>query len=127
MNLLLDTPAFLWSLEQPRKLSSAAKRAIRDVGNTILVSAVVAWELSIKAKAGRLDLKNLLFDFSSVLVERSFLEMEITLDHGIRAGLLPLHHKDPFDRMLVAQAQSESLFILSCDEVFDLYGIQRVW
>lgn len=93
-----------------------------------MVSAVAAWELAIKASLGRLPSAiPLISDFENELAKDGFRSLVITTAHGIRAGLLPGPHKDPFDRMLIAQAQAENLAIVSNDTVFDDYGVSRVW
>ena len=90
--------------------------------------AVAAWELAIKANLGRLPSAiPLIGDFETELAKDGFHSLVITAAHGIRAGLLPGPHKDPFDRMLIAQAQAENLAIVSNNEIFDGYGIRRVW
>ncbi len=127
MNLLLDTHTLMWSLDRPAHLSKTARTAIQDARNGVFVSSVVAWELAIKLHTGKLDVQGLMDDFSSILAEKGFLETEITVQHALRAGALPLHHKDPFDRMLAAQSQEENWPIVSCDRVFDLYSVRRIW
>jgi PIN domain nuclease of toxin-antitoxin system len=93
-----------------------------------MVSAVTAWELAIKASLGRLPSAiPLISDFETELTKDGFHSLVITTAYGIRAGLLPGSHKDPFDRMLIAQAQAENLAIVSNDTVFDDYGVRRIW
>jgi PIN domain nuclease of toxin-antitoxin system len=92
------------------------------------VSAVSAWEMAIKLSLGRLQsAADLISDFEGALRAEGFQALVITAQHGIRAGLLPGPHKDPFDRMLIAQAQAENLAIVSNDHVFDRYGLRRIW
>ena len=94
----------------------------------MLVSAVSAWEISTKVRLGRLAVAaDLASDFASYLAQERFENLAITIEHGIRAGSLPGIHKDPFDRMLVAQAQLESLAIVSNDALLDGYGVSRIW
>ena len=92
-----------------------------------MVSAVVPWELAIKTNLGKLKTQNLLASWDDKMSEEGFSELPIDSGHAIRAGLLPLHHKDPFDRMLAAQAQAAGWPIISADRIFDIYGVQRIW
>ena len=104
-----------------------ARTAIRDGENEVYVSAASVWEIAIKHALGKLPAGPLLDHASELLREQTFEELPVTVAHGVRAGALPLHHKDPFDRMLAAQAQAENLVIVSSDRVFDAYGIRRMW
>ena len=127
MRLLLDTHALLWWATDDAALS---KRGRAQVGQSteVLVSAASAWEMAIKVALGRLpSAMDLIANFEDSLHNRGFKILPITAAHGIRAGLLPGPHKDPFDRMLIAQAQAENLAIVSNDEIFDGYGIRRIW
>ena len=124
---LLDTHVLLWWLESPGRLSPAARRAMEDQANTILVSAASAWEIAIKSRAGKLEAGPLVDDFSRELEEEGFAELAISAAHAIRAGLLRGPLRDPFDRMLIAQAQSENLSIISKDKWFDDYAVTRIW
>lgn len=127
MNLLVDSHALLWWFASPQQLSAPAREALRSSRNQVYVSAAVAWEISIKVKLGKLDAKRLVSNFASALAEQRFRRLAISVDHAIRAGNLPWHHRDPFDRMLVAQAQSLGLPIVSADTTLDRYGITRIW
>jgi PIN domain nuclease of toxin-antitoxin system len=128
MRLLLDTHALLWWWREEGLLSPRARKAIADEGNEILVSAASAWEISTKVRLGKLIVAiDLVRDFSDYLSHDGFFTLPITAEHGLRAGLLPGPHKDPFDRMLVAQAQMEAIPIVSNEEVFGKYGVQRIW
>ncbi len=127
MRALLDTQALLWWFRDDSALSPKARRVIAKADNELLVSAAAAWEIAIKNKSGKLAAQGLLDRFEDQLMEEGFLELPITLDHAVRAGSLVEHHKDPFDRMLVAQAQAENLPIISNDPVFDSYGVRRIW
>ncbi len=118
VTVLLDTHALLWWWEMPEQLSSAARRTIENRSNAILISAAVAWEVAIKTKTGRVNFETYLATWSDLVAGDGFSELPILSDHGIRAGLLPLHHKDPFDRILAAQAQAIRLPIVSVDPVF---------
>ena len=127
MKALLDTHALLWWLSDDPALSARARRAITAADNEIFVSAASAWEIAIKNKRGKLDIQNLLDRLPQEIEEEGFLVLPISIEHGLRAGALPEHHRDPFDRMLIAQAQAEQLPIVSNDTVFDSYGIKRIW
>ncbi|MBZ5511858.1 MAG: type II toxin-antitoxin system VapC family toxin [Acidobacteriia bacterium] len=127
MKALLDTHALLWWLSDDPALSARARRAITAADNEIFVSAASAWEMAIKNKRGKLDIQNLLDRLPQEIEEEGFLVLPISIEHGLRAGALPEHHRDPFDRMLIAQAQAEQLPIVSNDTVFDSYGIKRIW
>ncbi|HKW18973.1 MAG TPA: type II toxin-antitoxin system VapC family toxin [Terriglobales bacterium] len=127
MKILLDSQVLFWWYSEPAKLSKRAGSMIHDGSNTVLISAATAWELSIKAALGKLDALQLVMDFSTYLEEEGFEELPIAISHAIRAGLLPIHHKDPFDRLLVAQAQELSVPMVSSDQGLDSYGIIRIW
>jgi PIN domain nuclease of toxin-antitoxin system len=126
--VLLDTHIVLWWFQGAGKLSAKAKGLLRDSDVTVLVSAVSAWEIAIKYKAGKLDASSgLISRFQSALEEEHFVELPITAAHAIRAGLLEGSHKDPFDRMLIAQARMESVPVVSTDPCFDGFKVTRIW
>ena len=128
MRLLLDTHALLWWLTDDRSLPASARKLIARGSNTIVVSSASAWEIAIKVRLGKLPMAvDLVADLERVLVQESFEALAISVDHSVRAGLLPGPHRDPFDRMLIAQSQAEGLPIVSNDEAFDGYGIRRLW
>jgi len=128
MRLLLDTHALLWWLDGDRRLSRRARAAIADQTNTILVSAASAWEIMTKARLGRLPgAVDVAADVAGAVTSQGFSSLDITIFHGQRAGRVPGEHRDPFDRMLVAQARIEDLSIVSNDDVFDAYGVDRIW
>jgi PIN domain nuclease of toxin-antitoxin system len=127
MRLLLDTHALLWWLAGDRKLSAAARSAIGDEENIVFVSAASACEISTKHRLAKLDAGALIGEIASVLAEQDLQTLDITVDHAERAGLLPGEHRDPFDRMLIAQAQAENLTLVSNETAFDGYGITRLW
>ena len=104
MNLFLDTHVLLWWLADDSSLQSAARDAIRDESNIVHVSAATAWEISIKKALGKLDAPD---DLANALEVNNFRSLEITVAHATKAGALPRHHDDPFDRLLIAQAQTE--------------------
>ena len=128
MRLLIDTHALLWWFSDDPSLSSAARDAMAATSNVLLVSAASAWEIATKVRLGRLHgAEELAAEFPGFLHREGFTTLDITADHGIRAGLLPGPHKDPFDRMLIAQAQAENLPMVTNEQVFEAYGIRRVW
>jgi len=122
MRVLLDTHAFLWWLSDDRKLSTAARDAIRDPHAIVHVSAASIWEIAIKAKLGRLGVRH--GDLAAEIEANGFAELVITARHAQSAGALPRHHDDPFDRMLIAQAQMEDLVVVTHDRRFRRYGVQ---
>lgn len=127
MEILLDTHVVVWWLEDAKRLSRHAATILADSNNIILISAAVGWELAIKVSLGKLKPRSVLETLDSMLERQAFLELPITLAMALRAGFLPLHHRDPFDRMLVAQSQSLNAPILSADAVLDRYGVKRLW
>jgi len=127
MNLLLDTHALLWWLGEPERVSKAGRSALEDPEYRVYVSAAVAWEIAIKVNLGKLDAMEVVGEFRRILYAKGFYRLAISTDHALRAGLLPLHHTDPFDRMLVAQAQALNCPIVSADARLDSYGVRRVW
>jgi PIN domain nuclease of toxin-antitoxin system len=128
MRLLIDTHALLWWLSDDPALPASARKHLARAGNTVLVSSASAWEIATKFRIGKLpDAGDLLADFNGYMARERFEGLSISIDHAVRAGLLPGPHKDPFDRMLIAQAQAESLPILSNDAAFDVYGVRRLW
>ena len=128
MRALLDTHALLWWLSDDPSLTRAARRVIADTRNTLIVSAASAWEIATKVRLGKLETAaELASNFPSQMEIEGFETLAISADHGIRAGLLQGAHKDPFDRMLIAQAQAENLPIITNEMVFDGYGVRRIW
>jgi len=126
--VLLDTHTLLWWISDDPALSQVARSFVADAKNTVVVSAASAWEIAIKARLGRLRLPpDLLSDFSRYVEREGFAMLPISAEHAVRAGLLPGAHKDPFDRMLVAQAQAENAPIVSNERIFDSYGVRRIW
>ena len=127
MTALLDTHSLKWWLDDPGQLSESAKSAIGNRLNVIVISAVVPWEMAIKTNIGKLRGEGLLANWASKIAAEGFTELPVESSHAIRAGLLPGHHKDPFDRLLIAQAQATGWPIISADPVFDHYGVRRIW
>lgn len=128
MRLLLDTHALLWWLSDDPSLSRRAREAMARTSNTLLVSAASAWEIATKVRLGKLPgAEELAADFHGFMLREGFTELDITVEHAIRAGLLPGPHQDPFDRMLISQAQAEDVPIVTNDQAFDGYGIRCIW
>lgn len=128
MRLLLDTHAFLWWLDGDRRLPPRVRRRIADAANEILISAASAWEITTKARLGKLPgATAVAADVAGALAGQGFVALEISVLHAQRAGNLPGDHRDPFDRMLIAQAQLEDLPVASNDPIFDVYRVNRLW
>jgi len=119
--LLLDTHTLLWWLADDPRLGEKARALIADATNQVFVSAASAWEISTKTALGKLDAPS---DLDNVVEEEGFDKLSISFFHGQRAGSLPSIHRDPFDRMLIAQAQTEGLDIITADETIRKYGIK---
>lgn len=124
MRLLLDTQIFLWSLGQVARLPPVAREAIEAVDNAVLVSAVVIWEIAIKASVGRLELAAVDLRRLPRLIETSgFAELPVLARHAAGVQALPWHHRDPFDRLLVAQARDEGLTLVTVDPAMRAYDV----
>jgi PIN domain nuclease of toxin-antitoxin system len=121
VRLLLDTHVLLWWWSDDRKLSASARALIADPRNQVVVSAASAWEVAIKAGLGRIEIE--LDDFEEAVVQSGFEPLPITVSHAVRVGRLSGIHRDPFDRMLVAQASVEELRLVTHDSVFERYGL----
>ncbi len=127
MEVLVDTHAVIWWFEGATGLSKRAATIIASSGNLVLISAAVGWELAIKVNLGKFNTPSLVQGLHGLIEREGFAELPISLEHAIRAGLLPLHHRDPFDRLLVAQAQAMGAPILSADRALDAYDVRRIW
>jgi PIN domain nuclease of toxin-antitoxin system len=128
VQLLLDTHALIWWLAADEALSSTARNAIADSTNDVFVSAASAWEIMTKYRIGKLPEAGLLAaDVAGFVSAEGFIELPVTIRHGQFAGSLPGIHKDPFDRILVAQAILADMQIVSRDEILSAYGIVRLW
>ncbi len=128
MALLLDTHAFLWFVNDDPRLSSVAAERIAEPKERVVVSVVSAWEITIKMGLGKLAVNRPLRQFwRENLALNAFEPLEITIDHVLAVEDLPPHHRDPFDRLLIAQARTEDLDLVSADGIFDAYGVPRVW
>lgn len=128
MRALLDTHALIWWFSDDTSLTQNTRGIIANTDNTLLVSAASAWELAIKYQLGKLrKAADLVSNFSGRIESEGFQLLPISAEHGIRAGLLPGPHKDPFNRMLIAQCQAENAPIISNDAIFEHYGVRRLW
>ena len=123
MKLLLDTHIILWWLTQDRKLSQTELTIITDPDNLIFVSAATAWEIAVKKMIGKLSAPD---DLSAALAANDFLKLPISIEHTQKLYQLPLHHHDPFVRMLIVQAMSEDLTLMTRDAKIALYGIKII-
>jgi PIN domain nuclease of toxin-antitoxin system len=128
MRLLLDTHALVWWFEGNTTLTITARAAIDDRRNQTYVSAASVWEIATKHRLGKLAGNPVLIaDIPAAVASQGFLELPVTLRHGQAAGALAIKHKDPFDRMLVAQAMLEALVLVSNERAFDSLAINRLW
>ena len=128
MRLLLDTHVLLWWLLDDSRLSAAARAALADGSNTILVSAASAWEVAIKASLGKLPLPpEAEARIADAVVEAGFIQLPVTFAHAAGVRTLPWRHRDPFDRLLVAQSKVEGLTLVTGDSALGLYGVDLLW
>ena len=127
MRALLDTHAFLWFLAGDERLSRKARETMSEENAELFVSAASVWEMAIKASLGRLRLPLPVADYVAEKVRAGFQVMPIDWVHAAAVQKLPFHHRDPFDRLLIAQAQVEKLPLVSGDRAFLKYGIRLIW
>jgi PIN domain nuclease of toxin-antitoxin system len=127
VKFLLDTHTALWALDSPKLLGKLGRRLIEDPDGEPLISPVVPWEIAIKANKHKEIPHALVTNFHAVLEEQGFTAIGIDPLHAIRSGLLPFHHRDPFDRLLAAQALELNIPLISRDAIFDEYGVERIW
>ena len=128
MRVLLDTHAFLWWITEDRRLSARAREVMTDGGNDLLLSAASGWEIAIKASLGRITLPIPVDRFLSEQLQRNGIgTLPIEMSHALRVHAIPLLHRDPFDRLLVAQAQLEKLRILTSDPQIAQYDVETLW
>lgn len=123
MIYLVDTHVLLWWFDNPAKLSHDARSTIQSSQNAIYVSSVSAWEIIIKKQLGKLTVPDRIF---SLIAQENFIELPITIQHTRALEALPLHHSDPFDRLLIAQARAEKATIITRDSAFKKYGAPLV-
>jgi PIN domain nuclease of toxin-antitoxin system len=128
MKLLLDTHTFLWFLSDDAQLSAQARALIEDGSNEVLLSVASLWEMAIKISPGKLRLSQRFDPFiSEQLALNAINLLDITVAHTAALIPLPFHHRDPFHRLLIAQAPTESMPIVGADRAFDAYGVTRLW
>lgn len=127
LNLLLDTHAFIWYLQDEPRLRRPTRELVDDPLNDVFVSAVAAWEIAIKAKLGKLEVPpNVAGWLPTQLTLNRFKQLPITVSHAAAVEGLPLHHRDPFDRLLIAQARAEQLTIVTTDAWFEAYDVRVI-
>ncbi len=128
MNALLDTHVFMWWITDDPRMSQRARQVFGNPDVDLLLSAASAWEIAIKAGAGKLELEGDLERFVPEQLDENGIEvLPVELAHALRAGTLPGHHRDPFDRLLVAQAQLERIPIVTGDPLMKLYDVEVIW
>jgi PIN domain nuclease of toxin-antitoxin system len=125
---LVDAHTLLWSQDDTSRLSAAATVALTGAAHDRLLSIVTIWEIGIKVALGKLPLsKPFRVWIETAITDLALTVFSISLDHDERMTSLPFHHRDPFDRLLVAQALTDGIPLISCDALFDAYGVTRVW
>jgi PIN domain nuclease of toxin-antitoxin system len=128
VKVLLDTCTLIWATLSPSSLSREARETIADEGNTILVSAVSAWEIAVKVRLGKVPgAEKLERGYLDVVEDAGYTLLAIDTESALRAGRLVADHKDPFDRMIAAQALGLDIPVLSPDSLLDQFGVRRVW
>ncbi|MDD1627170.1 MAG: type II toxin-antitoxin system VapC family toxin [Methylococcaceae bacterium] len=127
MNLLLDTHTLIWFLEGDTTLSTNAKNLIENPANTNFVSVATFWEMAIKVSLKKLEMQISIQNLKKLLWENGIEVLPITIENTLFVSQLPFHHKDPFDRLLIAQAVNENMMLVSKDEAMLLYNVQTVW
>ncbi len=128
MRLLIDSHALIWAVDDPNRLTAISSSALQNPRNQLIVSAATIWEVAIKVGTGKLKLSGpyrpwitkAIFDLGATI-------LPITIDYADFQAGLPFHHRDPFDRLLIAQSIVESIPVVSGDALFDAYGITRIW
>jgi len=124
VRLLADTHSVLWLLAEDKRLSAHADELLTDATNEVLLSAAVVWEVAIKRSLGKLDAPD---GFARQLLDGGAIPLPVSVDHAQAVRSLPWHHRDPFDRLLVAQAGLEDAILVSCDVRLSRYGLQVAW
>jgi PIN domain nuclease of toxin-antitoxin system len=128
VNLLIDSHTLIWSYFDPSRLSSTARSEMTSTGNWVFVSAASVWEIAIKISTGKLSIAESFPDFiQHAIFDNGFILLPIEPRHATALIGLPYHHRDPFDRLLIAQAMIESIPIVSDDAAFDSYPVRRIW
>jgi len=127
MKFLLDTHAFIWFVENDSNLTITSKTIIQEESNVVLLSIVSLWEITIKVSLNKLEISRNIDEIIEFIPENGFEILPILPLHLIELSRLPFHHRDPFDRLLVAQAKSENVHFISKDEILDKYIVKRIW
>ena len=127
MDYLLDTHAIIWAITDEKKLSSKSKALIENKSNKCFVSIVSFWEIGIKCSLGRLELKTDLDDIFKIIEQAGFETLPVSHNHILESTKLPLHHNDPFDRLIIGQAMSEKMTLITKDKEFKRYECALVW
>jgi PIN domain nuclease of toxin-antitoxin system len=128
VRLLVDTHTLIWAVDDTSQLSTLATTALQDPGNELLISAATIWEIAIKHGLGKLPLALPYRDWMNrAITDLGLVILPITVEYANAQAGLPMHHRDPFDRLLVAQCQVEQIPLISADAIFDQYGITRLW
>lgn len=128
MTILLDTHAFLWFVGADDRLSKKAVSAMKNESNAIVLSVASVWEMAMKAALGKLRLPQAVESFVPQQMQLNMIgQLGVDFRHAARVEGLPPHHSDPFDRVLIAQALTEGIPIISADPAFDAYGVHRIW
>ena len=128
MRYLLDTHTFLWFLTDDKRLSSRAKGIIEDINNVIFLSSASVWELSIKSSIGKIKFFVSLEEIINTAMNvYDFKHLPITIQYSLEVAKLPLYHRDPFDRVLIAQARVENMVLITCDSYMKQYDVNVIW
>ncbi len=127
MNVIVDTHAIIWYITDDTQLPSASKRVIDDRENACFVSIASLWEIGVKYSLGKLELRAELGKIFQLIFDSGYLLLPITPEHIITNSSLPFHHRDPFDRLIIAQAKQEGMSIISKDQNFQEYGVHLHW
>lgn len=128
MSMLIDTHAFIWWLEGDRRLGAEAAALLQQASNTVYVSAASCWEIATKVRIGKLPgMASYVGKLAQTIAQEGFTPLDVTADHAEQAGMLDGRHKDPFDRMLAAQALTLKVPLLSADTAFDAFPVRRIW
>jgi len=127
MDVLLDTHTFIWFIEGDSQLPKKAREIIKDISNKCFVSIASIWEIAIKISLDKLELNGNLDDLAQIISDFEFELLPISIDHIIGITSLPFHHRDPFDRLIIAQARAEKTPIITSDSQIKNYPIQTIW
>ncbi len=128
MKYLLDTNVWLWSLWEPQRIARTTREKIADLSNMVFLSAVTSWEIAIKTATGKLRLPEPPISYvPRRMAEQGLRPLPVSHPHALAVFALPLHHRDPFDRLLVAQAKLENLVLVTADRILEKYPVQTLW